>query len=168
MLQNVTVTPSRRSLEFGIYRDGDNNLDAVQESTLAQALQTSARDGRIEFTVEDTTHLRADGDAIVSGALHTERYTIADGDVSGVHVRSADDMSDERNLARFVARTLDNAARERCETDLDRPRRPWGRRRRRLGNARRQCHDDARQSLRRSSTASRSTRANIPKMQIAT
>lgn len=110
MLQNVTVTPSRRSLEFGIYRDGDNNLDAVQESTLAQALQTSARDGRIEFTVEDTTHLRADGDAIVSGALHTERYTIADGDVSGVHVRSADDMSDERNLARFVARTLDNAA----------------------------------------------------------
>ena len=30
MLQNVTTTPSRRSLEFGIYRDGDNNLDAIQ------------------------------------------------------------------------------------------------------------------------------------------
>ena len=45
-------TPSRRSLEFGIYRDGDNNLDAIQESTLWQALRTSARDSRIEFTVE--------------------------------------------------------------------------------------------------------------------
>ena len=55
MLQNVTITPARRSLEFGIYRDGDNNLDAIQESTLSQALQTSARDSRVEFTVEDTT-----------------------------------------------------------------------------------------------------------------
>jgi len=109
MLQNVTITPSRRALEFGIYRDGDNNLDAVQESTLAQALQTSARDPRIEFTVEDTTRLRADGDAIVSGKLHTERYTIADGDVTEVRLGKADTMSDEPNLARFVARTLDNA-----------------------------------------------------------
>lgn len=109
MLQTVTTTPSRRSLEFGIYRDGDNNLDAIQESTLSQALRTSARDSRIEFTVEDTTALRADGDSIVSGALHTERYTIADGDVAGARVGKADDMSDETNLARFVARTLDNA-----------------------------------------------------------
>jgi hypothetical protein len=109
MLQNVTVTPSRRSLEFGIYRDGDNNLDAIQEATLAQALRTSASDGHIEFTVEDTTRLRADGDAVVSGKLHTERYTIAEGDVANVQVGKADTMSDEENLARFVARTLDNA-----------------------------------------------------------
>lgn len=59
MLQNVTITPARRSLEFGIYRDGDNNLDAIQESTLTQALRTSAHDSRIQFTVEDTTALRA-------------------------------------------------------------------------------------------------------------
>lgn len=109
MLQNVTTTPSRRSLEFGIYRDGDNNLDRIQESTLSQALQTSARDGRIEYTVEDTTRLRAHGDAIVSGSLHTERYTIADGDVTDVHLGKGLDMSSEANLARFVARTLDNA-----------------------------------------------------------
>ena len=63
MLQNVTITLARRSLEFGIYRDGDNNLDAIQESTLSQALRTSARDSRIEFTVEDTTTLRAGRDA---------------------------------------------------------------------------------------------------------
>ncbi|MGA8575276.1 MAG: hypothetical protein WB609_06225 [Candidatus Cybelea sp.] len=109
MLQNVTVNPSRRSLEFGIYRDGDNNLDAIQESTLSQALRTSARDGRIEYTVEDTTHLRAGGDAIVRGRLHTERYTIADGNVAGVQTGKALDMSDEANLAHFVARTLDSA-----------------------------------------------------------
>lgn len=111
MLQNVTATPARRSLEFGIYRDGDNNLDAIQESTLSQALQTSARDSRIEFTVEDTTRLRADGDAIESGALHTEQYTIADGDVTRVHLGKQHEMSSEANLARFVAHTLDNAQR---------------------------------------------------------
>jgi hypothetical protein len=109
MLQNVTVTPSRRSLEFGIYRDGDNNLDAIQESTLSQAVQTSARDSRIEFTVEDTTKLRADGDAITSRSLRTEQYTIDDGDISRVSIGRAHDMSDEANLARFVARTLDDA-----------------------------------------------------------
>lgn len=109
MLQNVTTLPSRRSLEFGIYRDGDNNLDAIQESTLSQALRTSRTDSRIEFTVEDTTHLRADGDAIERGALHTEQYTIADGDVSHVHLGKGADMSSETNLAQFVAHTLDNA-----------------------------------------------------------
>jgi hypothetical protein len=116
MLQNVTLTPSRRSLEFGIYRDGDNNLDTIQESTLSQALRASACDARIEFTVEDTTRLRSDGilrraqDDTTS--LHTYEYTIADGDVAGVRAGKAHDMSDETNLARFVARSLDNA--ERC------------------------------------------------------
>ena len=110
MLQNVTTTPSRRSLEFGIYRDGDNNLDAIQESTLSQALQTSARDSRIEFTVEDTTTLRGVvRQALDDTDLRTYRYTIADGNVAGVRIDKADDMSDEANLARFVARTLDNA-----------------------------------------------------------
>jgi hypothetical protein len=72
-------------------------------------LRTSQRDSRIEFTVEDTTRLRADGDAIDSGPLHTEQYTIADGDVARVHIARAHEMSDEANLARFVAHTLDNA-----------------------------------------------------------
>ena len=111
MLQNVSVTQPRRTLEFGIYRDGDNNLDAIQESTLSQALHVSRHDSRIEFTVEDTTELRADGDAIRSGALHTEQYTIADGDVAHVRLSQAHDMSSEANLARFVAHTLDNAQR---------------------------------------------------------
>lgn len=110
MLQNVTLSPSRRSLEFGIYRDGDNNLDSIQESTLSQALRTSAGDSSIQFTVEDTTRLHA-GRLFPPdrGGLHTLEYTIADGGVANAHSEAAHDMSDEANLARFVAHTLDNA-----------------------------------------------------------
>ncbi|HEV3090495.1 MAG TPA: hypothetical protein VGX91_03525, partial [Candidatus Cybelea sp.] len=109
MLQNLSATPARRNLEFGIYRDGDNNLDAIQEATLSQALRTSERDPRVEFTVEDTTRLHALKDGIVEGRLHTERYTIAGGAIDGVHEGPAAMMSDESHLAGFVARTLDNA-----------------------------------------------------------
>jgi len=102
MLQNATLTPSRRTLEFGIYRDGDNNLDAIQNAVLGQALRTSQTDSRIEFTVEDTTRQH-------SHSLHTNDYTIADGQIGDAHVGKGVDMSDETNLAHFVARTLDNA-----------------------------------------------------------
>jgi hypothetical protein len=102
MLQAITNLPSRRTLEFGIYRDGDNNLDAIQNAVLGQALRTSQTDSRIQFTVEDTTRQH-------SRELHTNDYTIADGAISGAKVDTAHDMSDEQNLARFVARTLDNA-----------------------------------------------------------
>ena len=102
MLQNVSFTPSRRSLEFGIYRDGDNNLDDIQGATLSQALAVSRNDERIDFTIEDTTSRH-------SGELHTDRYSIADGSIGHVRSGPADDMSDEKTLASFVARTLDNA-----------------------------------------------------------
>ena len=101
MLQNATFAPSRRALEFGIYRDGDNNLDAIQEATISQALRTSRSDPRIEFTVEDTTSRH--------GELHTDQFTIAGGGIGHVTGGKAHDMSDEANLARFVADTLDNA-----------------------------------------------------------
>jgi hypothetical protein len=102
MLQNISATPARQTLEFGIYRDGDNNLDAIQSAVLGQALRTSQTDSRIQFTVEDTT--RQGG-----RSLHTNDYTIADGRISDAHVGKGVDMSDEANLAGFVARTLDNA-----------------------------------------------------------
>jgi hypothetical protein len=102
MLQNATFPPARRTLEFGIYRDGDNNLDAVQEATLSQAMRVSETDSRIEFTVEDTTSLHG-------GELHTDDYGIAGGTIGHVTRSPAHDMSDESNLARFVARTLDGA-----------------------------------------------------------
>lgn len=102
MLTNVSSAVSRRTLEFGIYRDGDNNLDGVQHAVLSQALQTSRADARIEFSVEDTTSRGGNG-------LHTDEYTIAGGAVAHTTRGEAHDMSDEANLATFVAHTLDRA-----------------------------------------------------------
>jgi hypothetical protein len=107
MVGSVNAERASRSLEFGMYRDGDNNLDEVQAETIAQALQTSSTDSRIEFTVEDTTARRGFDD---EGTLRTESYTIADGDVaSDVRVSPPHDMSARKDLATFVDHVLDNA-----------------------------------------------------------
>lgn len=91
-----------RTVEFGIYRDGDNNLDESQGVTLRQALQTSAKDSRIQYTVEDTT-------SAGTGRLRTDSFTIADGTLGDASVGAPHDMASQKNLARFVADTLDNA-----------------------------------------------------------
>lgn len=101
--------PVARAVEFGIYRDGDNNLDASQGVTLRQALDTSNKDSRVEYTVQDTTSLRhSDGD-IVEGKLRTDNFTIGDGKIGQASIDKAHDMASPKNLAQFVARTLDNA-----------------------------------------------------------
>ncbi len=100
-----SVTSVRRTLEFGIYRDGDNNLDGSQAVTLAQALQVSRSCSNVEFTIEDTTSRNSD-------SLETRSYTIDDGGVRNATTSAAHDMASPQNLARFVARTLDEA--ERC------------------------------------------------------
>ena len=94
--------PSTRSVEFGIYRDGDNNLDESQGVTLRQALQSSAKDPRVEFTVQDTTSAR-------TGRLRTDSFTISGGGVGQAAIEAPHDMADEKNLAKFVAHVLDNA-----------------------------------------------------------
>ena len=101
----MNLSGVRRTLEFGIYRDGDNNLDRSQAVTLAQALEVSAENRNIEFTVEDTTSRNSD-------SLETRAYRLADGEVRDAKEEPAHDMASARNLARFVARTLDDA--ERC------------------------------------------------------
>ena len=101
--------PTRRALEFGIYRDGDNNLDASQSLTVAQALQSSRSDDAVEYTVEDTTGLRADDGDIVEGRTRTNTFTIAEGKVNDSRTSKPQNMADPSNLAKFVARTLDNA-----------------------------------------------------------
>ena len=107
MVGSVNTERASRALEFGMYRDGDNNLDEVQAATIAQALQTSSTDSRIEFTVEDTTARRGFEPA---NELRTEIYTIADGDLSSdVQVSHPHDMSARKDLAAFVDRVLDNA-----------------------------------------------------------
>ncbi|MEO9170714.1 MAG: hypothetical protein ABI282_07075 [Candidatus Baltobacteraceae bacterium] len=109
MLQNVTASPNRRALEFGIYRDGDNNLDASQSLTIPQALQTSEQNPGIQFTVQDTTGLREAHGDIVEGKTRTDSFTITDGQIAQVQLDKAHDMADPENLAAFVAHTLDNA-----------------------------------------------------------
>ncbi len=98
-----------RSVEFGIYRDGDNNLDASQALSLRQALDTSSKDSRIEYTIEDTTSLRQSGGDIVEGKLRTDDFTIGDGRIGQASIDKARDMASPKNLAQFVAHTLDNA-----------------------------------------------------------
>jgi len=103
-MESVRQT-TQRTLEFGIYRDGDNNLDRSQAVTLAQALQLSREDANIEFTVEDTTSRN-------SSRLQTRMYTLADGQVDHASTGLPHDMASSKNLADFVATTLDQA--ERC------------------------------------------------------
>lgn len=94
--------PAMRTVEFGIYRDGDNNLDESQGITLRQALQTSVKDSRVEYTVEDTT-------SAGTGMLRTDTFTLADGGVSQAQIDAPHDMASSKNLAKFVAHVLDNA-----------------------------------------------------------
>ncbi|MGZ3505130.1 MAG: hypothetical protein ACXWNK_11260 [Vulcanimicrobiaceae bacterium] len=101
MLESVRQ-PAMRAVEFGIYRDGDNNLDESQGVTLRQALQSSSKDARVEFTVEDTT-------SVGTGELRTDSFTLADGGVSQARIDAPHDMASPKNLAKFVAHVLDNA-----------------------------------------------------------
>ncbi len=98
----ASINNAQRTLEFGIYRDGDNNLDESQGLTLRQALQTSTKDHRIEYTVQDTT-------SAGTRHLRTDAFTIADGGVGEASIEAPHDMASERNLASFVAHVLDNA-----------------------------------------------------------
>lgn len=100
-MQAVGPAP-KRSLEFGIYRDGDNNLDGSQAVTLGQALKVSQTDSSIDFTVEDTTSRRG-------GGLQTFDYGIAGGALHDARERSGANMASPENLAQFVAHTLDEA-----------------------------------------------------------
>ncbi|MBC5828770.1 MAG: hypothetical protein GIW98_01070 [Candidatus Eremiobacteraeota bacterium] len=104
-MQSVGLRPANM-LEFGIYRDGDNNLDESQAQGLLQARQVSKSNDNIQFTVEDTTSREG---TEPSGFMRTESYTIENGRVSNLSVDRPADMASESNLAKFVARTLDNA-----------------------------------------------------------
>ncbi|MBD5654733.1 MAG: hypothetical protein IAI50_06080 [Candidatus Eremiobacteraeota bacterium] len=107
MIGNIATERASRTLEFGMYRDGDNNLDDVQSLTIAQAIETSKTDRGIEFTVEDTTSRRGLEPAHL---LRTESYSISDGKFAGnVEISPPHDMSARSDLTRFVSHVLDNA-----------------------------------------------------------
>ncbi|MDE2572970.1 MAG: hypothetical protein KGM44_10680 [bacterium] len=93
-----------RDVVYGIYRDGDNNLDHVQAATVADAQRASKNNPNIAFAVENTTHEGARG----NGALHTEDGVILHGDARWSS-RDAANMASPQELARFVERTLETA-----------------------------------------------------------
>ena len=97
------------SVQFGLYRDGDNNLDVVQSPVIDQAFDASEHDKLVAFTVEDTTARR---DFTGARGARTESYAIRDGQLDGeVAIDRPHDPSSRANLAAFVARTLDDAER---------------------------------------------------------
>lgn len=98
----ISSTSSATRLEFGIYRDGDNNLDASQYAVIEQARVATARDRSIECNVLDTT-------SATTRSLHSDTYSIDDGVSRGMQHGPAQDMARESTLAHFVASTLDRA-----------------------------------------------------------
>jgi hypothetical protein len=100
------MTMNATSLQFGIYRDGLNNLDHVQASVIGQALATSKTDPTIAFNIEDTTARRG---LEPEGIARTEFSDVRGGDVVVTHLERPHEMSSRGNLAAFVAATLDKA-----------------------------------------------------------
>ena len=83
---------ARHPVVFGVYRDGDNNLDAVQERNVTDFVATTAANPALKVIAEDTTSLaRA---PFKAGDLRTEASVIQNGEQHVVRVTSAHDMSD--------------------------------------------------------------------------
>jgi hypothetical protein len=99
--------PISLRLQFGIYRDGDNNLDEVQAPVIDQAKKVSEDDPQIGVNVEDTT--QRDDDVAFGGELRTEEYNLVDGSERNVKIAQAQDMSKRTTLTHFVEHTLDEA-----------------------------------------------------------
>lgn len=94
------------ALQFGIYRDGLNNLDHIQAPVIAQATATSKSDPSIAFNVEDTTARRG---IEPEGVARTEFYDVRDGHFVAGHIEHPHEMSSRGDLADFVTATLDKA-----------------------------------------------------------
>jgi hypothetical protein len=93
---------------FGVYRDGDNNLDAEQARNITDFIGTTARNPELKVIAENTTALpRAPFGA---GDLRTEFSVIQGGAQHVVRVTRPEDMSDRTTLAAFVRRTLEAKA----------------------------------------------------------
>jgi len=90
---------------FGVYRDGDNNLDAVQERNVSDFVKTTASNAALKVVAEDTTALPHA--PFGSGDLRTESSIIQGGRQHVIRVQPPANMSDRRTLADFVRTTLE-------------------------------------------------------------
>jgi len=101
-------TQERHPVVFGVYRDGDNNLDQAQERNVTDFVSATAHDRALKVVAEDTTSLPRSPFGI--GELRTESSVIEGGEQRIVRVTSPVDMSDRATLSAFVERTLDARA----------------------------------------------------------
>jgi hypothetical protein len=100
----ATVGDARRVV-FGVYRDGDNNLDAAQERNVTDFVRETRTNNALKVVAEDTTAVaRA---PFRQGDLRTEWSVIQGGAEHVVRIESARDMSSRATLAAFVNRTLE-------------------------------------------------------------
>jgi hypothetical protein len=90
---------------FGVYRDGDNNLDAVQERNVTDFVRETRTNPALKVVAEDTTGVPHA--PFRTGDLRTEWSTIEGGKQHVVRIESARDMSSRATLAAFVNRTLE-------------------------------------------------------------
>jgi hypothetical protein len=95
----------QHNIVFGVYRDGDNNLDEVQERNVTDFVRATASDTALKVVAEDTT--RVGRAPFARGQLRTEWSTIQGGTQHITRVTAPADMSDRRSLAAFVERTLE-------------------------------------------------------------
>jgi len=93
---------------FGVYRDGDNNLDAVQERNVTDFIRETRANPALKVVAEDTTGVRKA--PFKQGDLRTEWSVIQNGTQHVVRIESARDMSSRATLAAFVNRTLEQRA----------------------------------------------------------
>ena len=101
----VQSTLGNHPVVFGVFRDGDNNLDDVQERNVTDFIKTTGANPSLKVIAEDTTSLpRA---PFRAGDLRTETSVIEDGQQHFVKVQRPLDMSDRATLADFVRRTLE-------------------------------------------------------------
>jgi hypothetical protein len=108
-MQDMAVgRPDGHSIVFGVYRDGDNNLDEVQERNITDFVRNTATNPAIKVVAEDTT--RVGRAPFARGQLRTEWSTIENGTQHITKITAPADMSDRRSLAAFVERTLEARA----------------------------------------------------------
>ena len=102
-----TILKTKSEVQFGIYRDGDNNLDEAQSVVLDQAKQLTRDVSDVSVNVEDTT--QRDDEVGPGGILRTEEYNLQNGREDHVEVHDPQDMAARSTLTRFVEKTLDQA-----------------------------------------------------------
>lgn len=98
---------------FGVYRDGDNNLDAVQERNVTDFIKSTGTNSALKVVAEDTTAVPRP--PFRAGDLRTESSIIEGGKQHVVRVSSPVDMSSRQTLAAFVRGTLEARA---ADTDF--------------------------------------------------